>query len=140
MDSFNSNSPVELTEGAIAHISGIRKWTKFLSILGFVFIGLMVVLIPVMIASTSTMGLYGVGAFSAIPFIIIIALYVYPIYTLYMFSKHSKLAVEGRDANQYEIAFRFLKQHYQFMGILAIIVLSIYAVMLLFGLLFATFV
>ena len=140
MDSFNSNSPVGLTEGAVAHISGIRKWAKFLSILGFVFIGLMVVLIPVMIASSSYMGLYGVGAATTIPFILVIALYVYPIYTLFMFSKHSKLAILGSDAAQYEIAFKFLKQHYQFMGILAIIILSIYAVIFLFGALFAAFI
>ena len=140
MDFIDSKGSLELTDGAIAHIASLRKWTKFLSIVGFVFLGLMIVLVPIMLIGSSALGASPFGAIAILPMFLIIALYIYPIYTLFMFSKHSKVAIEGRDASQFEVAFKHLKGHYQYMGILTIIVLGIYAMAFLFGSMAAMFI
>lgn len=49
-----------------------------------------------------------------------------PIFYLYKFSKYSKTAIYSEDSEQLSLAFKYLKKHYKFIGILSIILLSFY--------------
>ena len=115
------------------------KWTKFLAILGFVGIGLMVLGSLVMLFAPSSLMSNGDFPFGGKIFMMLLylafaVLYYFPISYLYQFSENTKKAIENNDNNAIRDAFEFLKSHYKFMGILTIILLSFYALMIFIGL------
>lgn len=124
METELTNQKLEFTEQTISYLSETRKWTMFLSILGFIFIGLIVLGIPLIIGLQD----YNKGPWFAtfIPLILLVAIYFFPIYYLYMFSSLSKKAIRESDNTSMELAFKNLKSHYKFMGILVIILLCFY--------------
>ncbi|HCO19723.1 MAG: hypothetical protein HXL67_02540 [Cloacibacterium normanense] len=115
------------------------KWTKFLAILGFVGIGLMVLGSLVMLFAPSSLMSNGDFPFGGKIFMMLLylafaVLYYFPISYLYQFSENTKKAIENNDNNAIRDAFEFLKSHYKFMGILTIILLAFYAIMIFIGL------
>ena len=115
------------------------KWTKFLAILGFVGIGLMVLGSLVMLFAPSSLMSNGDFPFGGKIFMMLLylafaVLYYFPISYLYQFSENTKKAIENNYNNAIRDAFEFLKSHYKFMGILTIILLSFYAIMIFIGL------
>ncbi len=114
------------------------KWTKFLAILGFVGIGLMVLGSLVMLFAPSSLMSNGDFPFGGKIFMMLLylafaVLYYFPISYLYQFSENTKKAIENNDNNAIRDAFEFLKSHYKFMGILTIILLSFYAIIIFIG-------
>lgn len=115
------------------------KWTKFLAILGFVGIGLMVLGSLVLLFAPSSLMSNGDFPFGGKIFMMLLylafaVLYYFPISYLYQFSEKTKKAIENNDNNAIRDAFEFLKSHYKFMGILTIILLSFYAIIIFIGL------
>ena len=115
------------------------KWTKFLAILGFVGIGLMVLGSLVMLFVPSSLMSNGDFPFGGKIFMMLLylafaVLYYFPISYLYQFSENTKKAIENNDNNAIRDAFEFLKSHYKFMGILTIILLAFYAIIIFIGL------
>ena len=115
------------------------KWTKFLAILGFVGIGLMVLGSLVMLFAPSSLMSNGDFPFGGKIFMMLLylafaVLYYFPISYLYQFSENTKKAIENNDNNAIRDALEFLKSHYKFMGILTIILLSFYAIIIFIGL------
>ena len=115
------------------------KWTKFLAILGFVGIGLMVLGSLVMLFAPSSLMSnedfpFGGKIFMMLLYLAFAVLYYFPISYLYQFSENTKKAIENNDNNAIRDAFEFLKSHYKFMGILTIILLSFYAIIIFIGL------
>ena len=115
------------------------KWTKFLAILGFVGIGLMVLGSLVMLFAPSSLMSNGDFPFGGKIFMMLLylafaVLYYFPISYLYQFSENTKKAIENNDNNAIRDAFEFLKSHYKFIGILTIIMLSLYAIIIFIGL------
>ena len=115
------------------------KWTKFLAILGFVGIGLMVLGSLVMLFAPSSLMSNGDFPFGGKIFMMHLylafaVLYYFPISYLYQFSENTKKAIENNDNNAIRDAFEFLKSHYKFMGILTIILLAFYAIIIFIGL------
>ena len=114
------------------------KWTKFLAILGFVGIGLMVLGSLVMLFAPSSLMSNGDFPFGGKIFMMLLylafaVLYYFPISYLYQFSENTKKAIENNDNNAIRDAFEFLKSHYKFMGILTIILLAFYAIIIFIG-------
>lgn len=114
------------------------RWGKFLSILGFVGIGLMLasafffifIFSPPEIAGIPYMGIaYKLPGF----FIFIFALiYFFPVYYLYMFSVKTSQGISTGNITATTAGFRNLKSMFKFLGVLALIILSIYAIILMF--------
>lgn len=128
---------MNLSDFSKQNLNETRKWTFFLAILGFVFIGLMV------IASFSIGAIFSELGDDSMPFpssmlggiyFVMGIIYFFPIYYLYKFSTHMKNALASGEDISLDEAFKNLKSHYKFVGILTIVVLSIY---LLAGLAFA---
>lgn len=119
-------------------LSNTARWGKFLSIMGFIFIGLMVV--GGLFASTlmSTVaddagygsGIMG-GAFFGFFYLIFALLYFFPVLYLYKFSTKMERGLRARDEETVTESFRNLKSLFKFMGVLTIVMLSFYALMLL---------
>ncbi|MFN3272511.1 MAG: DUF5362 family protein [Cloacibacterium caeni] len=115
------------------------KWTKFLAILGFVGIGLMVLGSLVMLFAPSSLMSNGDFPFGGKIFMMLLylafaVLYYFPISYLYQFSENTKKAIVNNDNNAIRDAFEFLKSHYKFMGILTIILLAFYAIIIFIAL------
>ena len=128
----------------------IAKWARFLSILGLVGCGIMVLLailfplIPGM-AGAMNSNINGVksttsGApiFMSIGYILGALLYYFPAMYLFKFSKNMRHALDLGGEEATTNAFDYMKRHYKFLGILMAIVLGFYALVLFGGILFAT--
>lgn len=107
----------------IQHLKSARKWTKFLSLLGFMFIGFAVIVIGLV-----SMQFFGgsSGILAIVPMTFLALIYFFPIYYLWQFSTHSKAAIVDKDTESLGKAMMFLKRHYMFMGILLIIMIVCY--------------
>ena len=128
-----SGTDFSLSPQAIAFLTETRKWVNFLSILGFIAIGFMVLsglffgtIMGAMMGSTG-MGAMGGSAFFGVIYIFIALIYFFPVMYLYKFGTKLKTALANRDSKSLEQSFENLKSHYKFVGILAIIGLSFYA-------------
>ena len=137
MNQDNEPKTMQLDPSALIHLQQTRKWTNFLSIIGFVMIGFLAILafaVP-RLSGMPTMGqTYGFGAIYTIIVLIFVVVYFFPIYYLYSFSRYARLALANNDGASFTEAMRYLKMHYRFMGILIIILLSIYALILIIAL------
>jgi hypothetical protein len=121
-------SPIEFSGNSIIHLEEIRKWTLLFSVLGFIFVGICIVILPAMIIPSFT-GVSGKNSIvTAMPFLGIALIYFFPLYFLLKFSIISRRAIELSDPKYLEISFRFLKLHYRFMGILICIMLIVYLI------------
>ncbi|MCY1633257.1 DUF5362 family protein [Marinifilum sp. D737] len=122
--------PIELTAQSVIYLNETRKWTMFFSILGFVFLGILLIAAVFMASMFGAMAgnlpFKGSGIVMGVFYLLLGVLYFFPIFYLYKFSKHSKTAIYGEDSEQLSLAFKYLKKHYKFIGILSIILLSFY--------------
>lgn len=143
---METNSPFEqFEELRIDRISReflteTAKWANFLSILGFIGLGLMVIVSLFMFvvgASNSFMPM-GSGIFVGIFYILIAGFYFVPINYLYKFSSNMKNALRTNNQASLTSSFEYIKSHYKFIGILTIVIMGIYILMILWGM-FATF-
>jgi hypothetical protein len=130
---------LELNQESTAHFIEIRKWTNFLAILGYVVMGLIIIASIVMASTVSLIGSTPLGGVSAIPMILIAVVYFFPIYYLYKFSVISKRAIADNDSGSLSEAFKYMKFHYRFMGIMAIVVMGLYAVIIIGAVIFSSF-
>ena len=120
-----------LTSGAKSFLKETAKWCKFLSILGFIGLGLLFLssfFISTIYASMpqATSTPFNLGTAITIFYILMIAIYIFPLYYLYQFSVKLKKAVTSKDDEVLASAFEMLKSHYKFVGVFTIIMLSIY--------------
>lgn len=114
------------------------KWAKFLAIVGFVFLGLLVLGALFMIgagASVSRLpGLAGVPILVGVTYLLMALLYYFPTRYLYNFAVKMKMAIQNSQQNNLEDAFENLKSLFKFTGIFTIVILSIYVLIFLLGL------
>jgi hypothetical protein len=134
-------TPLELPNESQFYLWETRKWGNFLGILGFIFVGLMVLGGIGMGMFSSALREYGNLGFPGFGFtllyLLMALLYFFPILYIYRFSSHMKIALQTKSADELNLAFKNLKSNFRFVGILCIVVLSIYALILLFVLIFA---
>ena len=104
------------------------KWSLFFAILGFVYLGIIGIL---MLASSQG----GFGAAGAIVTLLIIgAIVFFPCWYMFKFARLLKQGIDDDSTRQAEESFSNLRRFYQFIGILTIVFLSFYAIVLLFSL------
>lgn len=132
---------LELEHHGKLHLNETRKWTMFLSVLGLVFIGFMIVaaVIGLFFMGAASDLPFNTGYLSLIPMLVVLAIYFFPIYFLLQFSTLTKKAIIESNSRILTKGLSYLKMHYQFMGILAIILLGIYLIVFLFVGAFAIF-
>ncbi len=125
---------IELEEGSLRDLDTTRKWSMFIAILGFIAIGLMLLIGIIagaflFVFKTQDLNL-GAGESILIFGILLVfgILYFIPILYLYRFSKHAGNAVRALDKEQMQKAFRYLRKYYVFIGILTIVILVIYVI------------
>ncbi len=135
---------LQLDTTAKDFVQEIAKWAYFLSIIGFIGIGLLLLIAvfagTIFSAMGSTMpgmGAYG-GSFGAAMgaiYFLMAAFYFFPVYYLFKFSSSAKKAFRDNDSEALTSSFGYLKSHYKFIGILMIVLLAIYALIFVFAVL-----
>jgi hypothetical protein len=122
------------------------KWSKFLSIIGFIFVGFMSIIGILMLFSfggtlfSNAVGLNNIPGFPAgmislvgIIYFGIALLYFFPVYYLFIFARKTKNAILSNDNQMLAEGFSKLKSHYKFVGILTLIIVVFYAISILIG-------
>ncbi len=117
MENFKSNSFIK------EQLKKAADWARFLSIFGFVLVGIMFLGALSMVGSNS-------GGFSLPITLLAILLYFMPVRYLYLFSENIKMGLENDDELHFEKSFQNLASHYKFIGILTIIYIIFIIIML----------
>jgi hypothetical protein len=139
---LSSPFSLHIDDGNIPYLTEAAKWAKFLSIVGFIICGLML-LVGLLFTTFSSVftrqidaDLGSIGSlesgFLMAWFFIIALFYFFP--TLYLFNFASKMqtALKTNDQETLNNSFKNLKSCFKFFGITLIIVLCLYAVTIIF--------
>ena len=135
----------QFTDKMLASIEGMRKWAMFLSIVGFVFTGILVVFAltasTVLGAGPLDAPFPGFQALIASIYLITAGVYFLAVFFLFRFATSAKNSFALGNEEGIETSFQFLNTHYKVNGIIMIVVISIYGLMFLlfFGLMFFEF-
>jgi hypothetical protein len=145
MDYFGRNnadmSSMEVDDQAKLTFLEMARWTQFLAIIGFIFLGLMVlggIGMGLVLSNTSgysnqlgvLAGIGGIGIMML--YVLMAAVMFYPTYALLKYSTCIKAAMHQNDKQKFNEAIVHLKNVFRFYGIITIICLAIYGLMILF--------
>lgn len=132
----NEKSLFDLSVDSIgkAHLLDTAKWARFLAIVGFIGLGLLILfsIISLITApvkddfNTSTAYDTGVVAGTIIGFLLIAALYFFPCLFLLRFANKMKTAIEANDITALNEAFKNLKVTFRYLGVLTIIFIVLF--------------
>ncbi len=135
METPSEERKIEIGTETLNHLNSTWKWTMFLSILGFIFLGL--IIIAGAVTSTFLTAFKTQEANLGVPeslmiiiLIVVAAIYFFPVLFLFRFSRNTRDAIQNLDKRKLEKAFRNLRTYFTYIGIMVIVVLSIYFVAL----------
>lgn len=133
-----------------AHLSETARWARFLAIIGFIFLGLMLLAgvlvfinIPASDLNNTFGGGYGsgglmenlgLGAF-IIFFVISTIIIFFPLLYLLRFANRMKTSLNGNDQQALNVSFQNLKSYFRYIGIITIIVMAFYGIAFIFSIL-----
>jgi large-conductance mechanosensitive channel len=126
---------MKLSESAKDFLKETAKWAYFLSILGFIGIGFIIfaalfagTLFSSMSKMNPAMGAMGssFGIVIAFVYFLIAVLYFFPVYYLNKFASNAKRAFKNNDSETLTTALEYLKSHYKYIGIMTLVVFSLY--------------
>jgi magnesium-transporting ATPase (P-type) len=136
METNTENRKLELDQESTRNLDATRKWAMFLAILGFIVVGF--ILITGLVAGTffsvfksDEVGLGIPESLMVLLFVIIAAIYFLPVFFLFRFSRETAKALKSSGQEEMRKAFRNLRAYFTYIGILAIIIISIYIAALL---------
>jgi hypothetical protein len=111
------------------------KWAKFLAIIGYIGMGLLLLLgIVFFVGFSAFSSVSGVGfpmRIMGLVYVLLAVAYYFPLKYLYNFSSKIKQGVNVADQQTVTTGFENLKSLFKFMGILTIVVLSIYVLIII---------
>ena len=139
MNNYNQDNPnifsLEIDEHAKHTFIEMARWTKFLSIMGFIFLGLMllggvaIAMLASSLPSSSPFAIFGPMGTLAY-FLVIVAVTFYPVYALMKFSTGIKPALNNQDKFRFNAALTSLKNTFKYYGILMIAFIGLYGIII----------
>lgn len=130
-----------LSEEALFYLQTGAKWAKFLAVIGFVgcvimvlvglFAGSMFASLRGTMPGYSTSITQSMGAFMSIFYVAFALLYFFPSLYLYQFAKLTQKAIMFSNSLEITSALGKLKSFFKFIGILIIVILSLYVLILI---------
>ena len=131
----------QLTSAAVGFLQESAKWSKFMAIIGFIGIGLMVLVSLFMAIGFSAMGAstmpelpFSMSVFSII-YVLFAAIYFFPVYYLYQYATKTNAALHSKNKQLLAEGLENLKSHHKFLGIFTLIIISIYGLIFVFAVL-----
>lgn len=128
-----------LNTSAKSFLKETAKWAFFLSIIGFIGIGFLVILaifsgVIFNAIPQAKLVPFDLGMAMTIVYLLFAVLYFFPVYYLMQFSNKMKKALITKNDTVLADAFQVLKSHYKFIGVFTIIILSLYIMLFTVGL------
>ena len=137
---------LKIDNGNKGYLIEASKWGKFLSVLGFIVISIIVLCgLAFLLMGNSlyssevntdlqSLDLSGsTGIVAGLYFFVIALVYFFPCLFLYKFSSKMQLAIKTDDQVMLNSSFENLKSLFKFLGIITIIILSIWVIAILFS-------
>ncbi len=122
---------MHLTNEAQGFLRETAKWATFLSILGFILIGIFALVGLGSLASGASVSRSVMpipASLIGIIYILSALLYFFPVLYLYKFASAAKDAIASQNTQTLTRCFENLKSHYKFVGILTIIMIILWIV------------
>lgn len=134
-----------LSEEAKDYLKETAKWSRFLSILGFIALALLFVFAFSMGALISkfsqlpggeNIGMVAsqIGTLLTVVYVIMAIIYFFPTYYLFQFSVKMLNALKSTDSTQLTSSFKNLKSMFKFWGVFSIIIIGLYSFLFIIGL------
>jgi|SRR5690242_3645953 len=136
---------LQVDSSNIPYLAEAAKWAKFLSIIGFIFCALIIVIALLMGTALSAVfsqletqsSMAGLGAIGGtvlmIYYIVIAIVYFFPCLFLFNFASKMQTAIRNNDQVYLNTSFRNIKSFFKFWGIVTIIVLCIFVIAIIFA-------
>ena len=131
MENNQEPTKIEIGQETLNDLNVARKWTMFLSVTGFIFLGLLIAL--GLLTGTFLSAFYSSDTTTGIPDSLFIILFFalaiisfFPVLFLYRFSKHTSIAVNTLDVKELQKALKYLKRYFVYIGIVVIIIIAGY--------------
>ena len=129
---------LQLDQTSINYLNEASRWSRFFAILGFIYIGLLL-LFGILFGSFGSSLMQGAsgelemplrlsGVFISFLLILIAAILFVPVLYLFNFSSKMRRALRNNDQAILTDSLKNLKSFFKFYGILAIVVLSLYGI------------
>ncbi len=133
---------LQLDQQSVNYLNESARWARFLSIVGFISCGIMVI-VGVFFASAlsgmmsgmsneSAFGMMG-GGFLSFLYIFFALVIFFPSFYLFNFSAKMRKAFHNNDQQVLTDSLKSLKSFFKFYGIFTVIVLSLYALAIIAG-------
>lgn len=128
---------MQLTELAKKYLMEASKWANFIAIVGFIAIGLLIIMsfsIGTIMANLPEGSLGGLSPkFFSFFYLIAAGIYFIPVFFLFQFGQKTRQALLQDDHNLLTFGLKKLRSHYKFIGVLFIIFIALYFLLILFG-------
>jgi hypothetical protein len=132
-ENLESNKSLIIDNEIKGYLSETANWAKFLAILGYIGLGFMGIAVLSMLYLGNRFQSRPNGNVSIMPFgimtilyLLMIVLYFFPVYYLGKFASNIKKGIHLNNQLSLNEGFEYLKSHYKFLGIFAIVILSMY--------------
>lgn len=145
MENFDLlKNDLQITATAQTFLREAARWGKFLSIIGFVFSGILAIaafFAPSLYSNVSAFSELSESVKTSLNFIIIVfylgfaILLFFPCFYLHKFSTKIDSALDHVHQENFEEAFKNLKSLFKFYGIVTVIILSIYVLVFIIAML-----
>lgn len=129
---------IEVEEKTLKYLNAARKWAMFLAIIGFIILGLIIVigLIAGTFLTVFNLQQKSLGVPESLMFLPILLLgviYFFPVLFLFRFSKHAGHAVQTLDKEELHKAVKSLRSYFVYIGALILLVFFCYVAVLIFA-------
>ena len=134
---------MELNDQSKGYLLETSRWATILSVMGFVIIGLMVLVsfsIGAIMAESPLSELGISPKFLSITYLLIAGVYFIPMFFLFQFGTKTKIPINTNDSDLLTFGLKKLNSHYKFIGIVMVIVFGLNLLFMLIGMLTALFV
>ena len=132
---------VPVTPLMVEHLRATKPWVRLVSVVMFISVGLMFLggVAMMFIPSPPGMRGFGFGPLVGIFYFILGILYLFPAYFLHQYASSINDLVRGGGDSAMENALGSQKSFWRFVGILTLVIISLYALLIIFGIFAAMF-
>lgn len=133
---------IEVDAHSCRNFSEMAKWGRFLAVAGFILVGIFIIValfVPGLMSKSSAYGAYsGVEASAlksgmTVGYLIMAITFFFPSLFIFRFSRKMQTAISLGSQDPFNSAIENLKYTFKFYGIIAIVILSIYVLVILFA-------
>jgi protein-S-isoprenylcysteine O-methyltransferase Ste14 len=135
IDSAYQANDKSLSAASVDFLRTSAKWAKFLAIVGFVLIGILIVFSLLFSSMISNLNRGVPAGVITVVYIIVGAIWLPPCIFLLRFANEINNGLDESDQNSIDAGFSALKSHFKYIGIFTIIILGFYALAFIGGIL-----